>query len=429
MKSAYDILEERGFVEQVTEEALIRELFDAGQVTCYIGFDPTATSLHIGSLVPIMALAHMQQNGNKPIALVGGGTGLIGDPSGKTEMRQVLTREQIDYNAQCLGKQLSQYLDFSDNKALLLNNADWLTKINYIEFLRDIGRHFSVNRMLAAESYKIRMEKGLNFIEFNYMLLQAYDFLYLFQNQGCALQMGGNDQWGNMLAGTELIRKVAGKDAHAVTFPLITTSLGQKMGKTEKGTIWLDRNLTTPYEYYQYWINTDDADLERFLKLFTFLPLDEIGAAKNLADVQLNMAKAVLAFEATKITHGSEAAQGAWRASMEAFHPRPVEAGMFPSSTIPRTAPAIDTSAIPRYAISHKDLEGGISLLASCAKSGLTQSSSEARRLIEQGGIYVNDRQVKSIDEKLTVVDFAGGNELRLRKGKKKYLIIEIADC
>ena len=426
MKSAYDILEERGFVEQVTDDALIRDLFGSGQVTCYIGFDPTATSLHIGSLVPIMALAHMQQNGNKPIALVGGGTGLIGDPSGKTEMRQILTREQIDFNTSCLGKQLSQYIDFSGNKALLLNNADWLTKINYIEFLRDIGRHFSVNRMLAAESYKIRLEKGLNFIEFNYMLLQAYDFLYLFQNQGCTLQMGGNDQWGNMLAGTELIRKVTGKDSHAVTFPLITTSLGQKMGKTEKGTIWLDRNLTTPYEYYQYWVNTDDADLERFLKLFTFLPLDEISAAKNLADVQLNMAKAVLAFEATKITHGADAAQAAWRASMEAFHSRTVDAGMFPSSTISRTAPAIDTSAIPRYAISRKDLETGISILASCAKSGLTQSSSEARRLIEQGGIYVNDRQVKSIDEKLTAADFAGGNELRIRKGKKKYLIVEI---
>ena len=240
MKSAYEILKERGFVEQVTDEALISGLFAKGPVTCYIGFDPTATSLHIGSLVPIMALAHMQQNGNNPIALVGGGTGLIGDPSGKTEMRQVLTREQIDYNAQCLGKQLSQYLDFSDGHALLLNNADWLTKINYIEFLRDIGRHFSVNRMLAAESYKIRLEKGLNFIEFNYMILQGYDFLYLFQHYGCALQMGGNDQWGNMLAGTELIRKIEAKDAQAVTFPLITTSLGHKMGKTEKGTIWLD---------------------------------------------------------------------------------------------------------------------------------------------------------------------------------------------
>lgn len=428
MKSAYDVLKERGFVEQVTDESLIRELFDAGPVTCYIGFDPTATSLHIGSLIPIMSLAHMQRNGNKPIALVGGGTGLIGDPSGKTEMRQILTREQIDYNASCLGKQLSQYLDFSDDKAVMLNNADWLTTINYIEFLRDIGRHFSVNRMLAAESYRIRMEKGLNFIEFNYMLLQAYDFLYLFQNHGCALQMGGNDQWGNMLAGTELIRKVTGKDSHAVTFPLITTSLGQKMGKTEKGTIWLDRELTSPYEYYQYWVNSDDADLERFLKLFTFLPLDEISIVKNLTDARLNMAKAVLAFEATKITHGAKEAEAAWRASMEAFHSRPVEADMFPSSTIPRTAPATDTSAIPRYGVSRADLEMGIPILACCAKSGLTQSSSEARRLIEQGGIYVSERQVKSIDEKITVVDFAGGGELRLRKGKKKYLIIEIKD-
>lgn len=426
MKSAYDILKERGFVEQVTDEALIRELFTAGPVTCYIGFDPTATSLHIGSLVPIMSLAHMQRNGNKPISLVGGGTGLIGDPSGKTEMRQILTREQIDYNASCLGKQLSQYLDFSDDKALLLNNADWLTKINYIEFLRDIGRHFSVNRMLAAESYRIRMEKGLNFIEFNYMLLQAYDFLYLFQNQGCALQMGGNDQWGNMLAGTELIRKVTGKDSHAITFPLITTSLGHKMGKTEKGTIWLDKKLTSPYEYYQYWVNSDDADLERFLKLFTFLPLEEVSIVENLTDARLNMAKAVLAYEATKVTHGAAEADAAWRASMEAFHSRPVDADMFPSSTIPRTVPTTDTSAIPRYAVSLRDLEAGISILSSCAQSGLTQSSSEARRLIQQGGIYINDRQVKSIDEKLTVADFAGSTELRLRKGKKKYLIIEV---
>ncbi|MGA3280484.1 MAG: tyrosine--tRNA ligase [Smithella sp.] len=428
MKSAYEILKERGFVEQVTDETLIRKIFDEGQVNCYIGFDPTATSLHIGSLVPIMSLAHMQANGNRPIALVGGGTGLIGDPSGKTEMRQVLTRDQIDYNAQCLGKQLSQYLDFSDGKALLLNNADWLTKINYIEFLRDIGRHFSVNHMLAAESYKIRMEKGLNFIEFNYMILQAYDFLYLFQNYGCALQMGGNDQWGNMLAGTELIRKVAAKDAHAVTFPLITTSLGQKMGKTEKGTIWLDKNLTTPYDYYQYWINCDDADLERFLKLFTFLPLTEISIVKRLTDAQLNMAKAVLAFEATRITHGVQEAIAAWQASMEAFHSRPVDADMFPSCTIPRAAAASDTSAISRYRISRKEMDAGVQICAACAKAGLTQSISETKRLIEQGGIYINDRQVKSIDEKITFADFGGGNELRVRKGKKKYLIIEVQD-
>jgi len=428
MKGAYEVLKERGFIEQVTDEALIKELFGAGPVTCYIGFDPTATSLHIGSLVPIMALAHMQLHGNKPISLVGGGTGLIGDPSGKTELRQVLTREQIDYNAQCLGKQLSRYIDFADGKALLLNNADWLTKINYIEFLRDIGRHFSVNRMLAAESYKIRLEKGLNFIEFNYMLLQGYDFLYLFQNYGCALQMGGNDQWGNMLAGTELIRKVEAKDAHAVTFPLITTSLGHKMGKTEQGTIWLDGTLTKPYEYYQYWVNCDDADLERFLKLFTFLPLEEIAVVKTLTDVRLNMAKAVLAYEATKITHGEDAAQAAWRASMEAFHSRPVDNGLFPTSTIPRQAPVSDTSAIPRYQITRRDLESGILISSACAKAGLTPSMSETKRLIEQGGIYINDRQVKSVNEQIDLADFSGSNELRVRKGKKKYLIIEMLD-
>jgi len=426
MKNAYDILKERGFVEQITDEGLIQELFAKGPVTCYIGFDPTATSLHIGSLVPIMSLAHMQQSGNKPIALVGGGTGLIGDPSGKTEMRQVLTREQIDYNANCIKQQLSKYLDFSDGKALLLNNADWLTKLNYIDFLRDVGRHFSVNRMLAAESYKIRMEKGLNFIEFNYMVLQAYDFFHLFQNYGCALQMGGNDQWGNMLAGTELIRKIAAKDAHAVTFPLITTSLGQKMGKTEKGTVWLDGALTSPYEYYQYWVNCDDADVERFLKLFTFLPLDEISIVKNLKDAQLNMAKAVLAFEATKVTHGAKAAEDAWRASAEAFHSRPVETGMFPSCNIPRTAAASDTSAIPRYKIPRKDLKSGVQICGALAKAALTQSISETKRLIEQGGIYINDRQVKSIDEKLTLADFGDAEEIRVRKGKKKYLIIEM---
>ncbi len=426
MKSGYEILKERGFIEQFTDEALITELFSKGPVTCYIGFDPTATSLHIGSLVPIMALAYMQQSGSRPLALIGGGTGLIGDPSGKTEMRQVMTREKIDYNAACLGRQLSKYIDFTDGKALLLNNADWLTRINYIEFLRDIGRHFSVNRMLAAESYKIRLEKGLNFIEFNYMLLQGYDFLYLFQNHGCALQMGGNDQWGNMLAGTELIRKVEAKDAHALTFPLITTSLGQKMGKTEKGTVWLDAELTSPYEYYQYWVNCDDADVERFLKLFTFLPIEDIAVVKTLADARLNMAKAVLAYEATKVTHGTEAAKAAWSASMEAFHSRPVDPDLFVSSGIPREAPQADTSAIPRYTVSRRDLDSGLLITSVCARSGLTQSMSETKRLIEQGGIYINERQVKRVDEKLCADDFAGNSELRVRKGKKKYLIVEM---
>mgnify|MGYP001007989386 CR=1 FL=1 len=294
--SVYDVLLERGFIEQVTGETEIRELLEREPVTCYIGFDPTAASLHIGSLVPIMALAHMQRHHHRPIALVGGGTGLIGDPSGKTEMRQILTREQIDINAACLKKQLSRYLDFSEGGSLLLNNADWLTRLNYIEFLRDIGRHFSVNRMLAAESYRIRLDKGLNFIEFNYMLLQAYDFLYLFQQYGCLLQMGGNDQWGNMVAGIDLIRRIEEKTAYGITFPLMTTSQGHKMGKTERGTVWLDSQLTSPYEYYQYWMNTEDADVGRFLALFTFLPMEEISAVKSLTDSRLNRAKAVLAF-------------------------------------------------------------------------------------------------------------------------------------
>ena len=426
MKSAYDILKERGFVEQVTDEALIKELFGAGQVTCYIGFDPTATSLHIGSLVPIMALAHMQQNGNKPVALVGGGTGLIGDPSGKTEMRQILTREQIDFNAQCLGQQLSQYLDFSDNKALLVNNADWLTKINYIEFLRDIGRHFSVNRMLAAESYKIRLEKGLNFIEFNYMLLQAYDFLHLFRHYHCLMQMGGNDQWGNMVAGIDLIRRMEEKTTYSLTFPLITTSQGNKMGKTEKGTIWLDAELTSPYEYYQYWINTEDGDVARFLALFTFLPMEEIVEVKALTDVSLNMAKAVLAFEATKITHGEVAAVAAWKASAQAFGVRPNGDGFFPSSTIPRSAEELDTEAIPSLEKSREALIPGIPAFELFHEAGLCSSRGEARRLIAQGGGYVNDRQIGAFDEKIGLPDADEKGEIRLRKGKKRYVILSV---
>ncbi len=259
--SIFDIFMQRGFIEQVTEEEPVRQLLREQEVTCYIGFDPTAASLHIGSLVPIMALSHMQRAGHRPIALIGGGTALIGDPSGKTEMRKVLTREQVDENGREIKKQLSRYIDFEGGKALLVNNADWLCAFNYIEFLRDIGRHFSVNRMLAAESYRMRLETGLNFIEFNYMLLQAYDFLHLAKNYGCLLQMGGNDQWGNIVAGIDLIRRVEGKQAYGITFPLITTASGHKMGKTEKGTVWLDAALTSPYEYYQYWVNVEDADV------------------------------------------------------------------------------------------------------------------------------------------------------------------------
>ena len=424
MKSVYDIFYERGFIEQVTDEALIRELLRDRKITCYIGFDPTATSLHIGSLVPIMALAHMQREGHRLIALIGGGTGLIGDPSGKTEMRQVLTREQIDFNALCLQNQLSKYLDFGNGGALMLNNADWLTRLNYIEFIRDIGRHFSVNKMLAAESYKLRLEKGLNFVEFNYMLLQAYDFLHLFKYHDCVMQMGGNDQWGNMLAGIDLIRRVEGRMAHSMTFPLLTTSQGHKMGKTEKGTVWLDQALTLPYDYYQYWVNVDDADVERFLALFTFLPMEEVKQVRTLVDVELNIAKSVLAFEATKITHGEAAAVLAWQASAAAFRTRPVAQGLFSSSTIPRSPMEEDISAIVTLEKSQDELEQGLKIVSTCCAAGLTDSTSEARRLIAQGGIYVNDRQVKTIDERMSLEDLNDRGEIRLRKGKKKYAII-----
>ena len=424
MKSVYDVFRERGFIEQITDEPLIRDLLAREDVTCYIGFDPTATSLHIGSLVPIMSLAHMQRHGHRPIALVGGGTALIGDPSGKTEMRQILSREQIDHNARCLQKQLSRYLDFGEGKALLVNNADWLTRLNYIEFLRDIGRHFSVNKMLAAESYRIRLEKGLNFIEFNYMLLQAYDFLHLFEQHGCIMQMGGNDQWGNMVAGIDLVRRVAGKTTFSMTFPLITTAQGQKMGKTEKGTVWLDAGLTSPYEYYQYWINAEDADLERFLALFTFLPMEEIITVKTLSDSQINMAKAVLAFEATTITHGEEAAVAAWKASTHAFGSKPVEQGLFPSSSIPRSDDALDNSAIPSREKSREAMVAGIPAFELFHEVNLCSSRGEAKRLISQGGGYVNDRQLAAFDEIIGLGDVDDRGEIHLRKGKKKHLIV-----
>ena len=427
MKSVYDIFRERGFIEQITDEAEIDQLLKEKSITCYIGFDPTAASLHIGSLVPIMALAHMQRQGHRPIALVGGGTALIGDPSGKTEMRRILSREQINANAEGIKKQLSRYLDFSEGRALLLNNADWLTPLNYIEFLRDIGRHFSVNRMLAAESYRMRLEKGLNFIEFNYMLLQSYDFLQLFKNWDCLMQMGGNDQWGNMVAGIDLIRRMEERKAYSLTFPLITTSQGHKMGKTEKGTVWLDAALTSPYEYYQFWVNTEDADVARFLSLFTFLPMEEIDAVRGLADARLNMAKTVLAFEATKITHGEEEAAAAWKASAGAFGLKPVEDGLFPSSSIPRTAEGLDTDAIPSFQKSRTELEAGIPAFELFQEAGLCASRGEARRLLSQGGGYVNDRQIAAFDEKITISDTDAKGEIRLRKGKKNYVIVTAA--
>jgi len=422
-KNLYDVLSERGFIEQVTDEDL-RRIIGEGPVVCYIGFDPTATSLHVGSLVPIMALAHAQRNGHRPIALVGGGTALIGDPSGKTEMRQILSLDQVRANAGALKKQLSSYISFEAGGAELLNNADWLEPLNYIEFLRDIGRHFSVNRMLTAESYRMRLETGLNFIEFNYMLLQSYDFWYLFRHHGCLLQMGGNDQWGNIVAGIDLIRRLEGKQAYGMTFPLITTALGTKMGKTEKGTIWLDGALTTPHEYYQYWVNTDDADVERFLKLFTFLPMDEIAKAGTLRGAELNMAKSVLAFEATLITHGDEAARAAWRAAVTTFGLKPVDRAFMPSSQIPREKAEADTSAIPSMVKKREVFEQGIAAFELFQEVNLCSSRGDARRLIEQGGGYVNDYQIRLFDEKIGMEHVTDRGEILLRKGKKTYFRI-----
>ncbi len=321
MGSILDILQERGFVDAVTHEEELQEYLKNNQVTCYIGFDPTASSLHVGSLVCIMALAHMERMGHRPIALVGGGTGLIGDPSGKTEMRKVITQGEIDENKEGIKKQLSNFIEFSDDKALLLDNADWLKGLEYISFLRDIGRHFSVNRMIKAESYKTRIDsdEGLSFIEFNYMLLQAYDFMELCRQHSCMLQMGGSDQWGNIVAGIDLVRRTLKKTVFGITFPLITTSSGIKMGKTHKGAVWLDAQRTSPYDYYQFWVNTDDLDVVRFLSLFTFLPMEEIRSVEKLEGAQFNAAKVVLAFEATCIAHGREEALKAFDSATSVF--------------------------------------------------------------------------------------------------------------
>ncbi len=418
-----DILKQRGFVENTTHDQELTDHFAAGAASCYIGFDPTAPSLHVGSLVPIMALAHLQQSGHQPIALVGGGTGLVGDPSGKTEMRQLMTVEAVEANAAGIKQQLSRYIDFSAGNARMVNNADWLVGLEYIPFLRDIGCHFSVNRMIKAESYKARLESedGLNFIEFNYMLLQAYDFLKLFEDLGCRVQMGGSDQWGNIVAGIELIRRVRQEEAFGITFPLVTTSSGAKMGKTAKGAIWLDQERTSPYDYYQYWINTDDRDVVRFLSLFTFLPLPEIEEVEKLRDAELNMAKSVLAFEATRLCHGQQEAEKAYNAAASIFGAKAVPAGILPSSSIPRegSKKGLDNS-VPFSVYEKSDLAEGIAAFRLYHQVGLAQSASAARRLIEQGGAYLNGERVGSSDYPISPGD-ARNDEILLRAGKKKY--------
>ncbi len=418
-KNAFDELQERGFIQQVTDLEQVKQLLGRESTTFYVGIDPTADSLHVGHLMAIMGMAHMQRCGHRPIAIVGGGTAMVGDPSGKTEMRKMLTRDQIVANSAKIKMQLGRYLDFANGKALLIDNYDWLGGLNYIEFLRDIGRHFSVNRMLTFETYKRRMETGLSFLEFNYQLLQAYDFYMLFKREKCRLQMGGDDQWANILAGADLIRRIENQDAFGITFPLITTASGAKMGKTEKGALWLDAEKTAPYDYFQYWINIDDRDVVRFLFYFTFLPAAEIKAIEKMDGAQLNLAKTVLAFEATRITHGEEQAKQALAAAAAAFGSRPIPADLLPSSTIPRQMQAVDAN-IPGRDISRGDLQKQPKLVEVMSEVGLTASKGEARRLIRQGGVTVNEQRVD--DEELVLTEeLVVDGKIMLRLGKKRY--------
>jgi len=418
-----DTLEERGFIAQATEiEALKRYLESPG--VCYIGFDPTADSLHVGSLLPIMALVHMQMHGHRPVVLVGGGTGMVGDPSGKTEMRKMLTVEEIDANARSLKTQLSRFLDFGPGKAFLVNNADWLLDLRYIEFLRDIGRHFSVNRMLAAECYKMRLETGLNFIEFNYMLLQAYDFYHLATRHDCLLQMGGNDQWGNIVAGAELIRRKTGRTAFAITFPLLTTASGAKMGKSEAGAVWLSADKTSPFDFYQYWVNTDDRDVERFLKLYTLLPVEEIRAVEKLEGQELNACKTILAYEVTALTHGRGSAEEAHRAAGAAFGRRVLPRALLPSSPVPREGD-VEGEAVPTIFVEGERLAAGLPAFELFAEAGLCASRSAARRLIQQGGAYVNDVRIQEVDLRIGEA-YVTSEGIVLKAGKKKICKVRV---
>ena len=418
MKNVLDILQERGFIEQTTDGAGIRTLLEE-PTTCYIGFDPTAPSLHAGSLEPIMSLAHMQRCGHRPIVLVGGGTGLVGDPSGKSELRRVMSREEVESNAAALKKQLSHYLDFRDGKALMLNNVEWLGDLGYIDFLRDVGRHFSVNRMLAAESYRLRLEQdsGLSFIEFNYMLLQAYDFWYLYKHHGCKLQMGGADQWGNICAGIDLTRRLEGAQVYGITFPLLTTRSGAKMGKTAAGALWLDPVETSPYEFYQYWIKVDDEDVERFLALFTFLPMEEIRRLGALEGDAIREAKEILAFEATRITHSEEAAREA----------REVSRKLFPPAGAGTAVEDEDLRGAPTTEIERDRLEEGIPAWQLFHEVGLCKSRAEARRLIQQGGGYVNNRRIDAFDERIGMKDMQA-KSLRVGAGKKRIHVVRVKE-
>ena len=404
----YEELVARGLIAQVTNEEEIKKMVNEGKAVFYIGFDPTADSLHVGHFMALCLMKRLQMAGNKPIALIGGGTGMIGDPSGRTDMRKMMTPEMIQHNCDCFKKQMSRFIDFSEGKALMVNNAEWLLGLNYIEFLREVGPHFSVNNMLRAECYKQRMEKGLSFLEFNYMIMQSYDFYELYQRYGCNMQFGGDDQWSNMLGGTELIRRKLGKDAHAMTITLLLNSEGKKMGKTQSGAVWLDPEKTSPYEFYQYWRNVGDADVLKCLRMLTFLPLEQIDEMDKWEGSQLNKAKEILAYELTKLVHGEEEAKKAEEGAKALF------AGGGASANI------------PSFALEESDFtEGAIDILTLLNKCGLAASKSEARRNVEQGGVSVDGIQVKDIKASFAREQFAGEG-LLVKRGKKNFMKVTL---
>lgn len=403
MKNVFDILEERGYIEQMTHEKEIKELFEKEKVSFYIGFDPTADSLHVGHYVSMMVASHMQKQGHRPIILIGGGTASIGDPSGKQDMRKMLTKEELEHNVECFKKQLARFVSFEgENAAIIVNNADWLSDLNFIDFMKKIGVHFSINRMLAAECYKQRLEKGLTFFELGYMLMQSYDFLYLHDNYGCKLQMGGNDQWSNIIGGVELIRKIGNDDSYGLTFKLLTTKEGKKMGKTEKGALWLDPEKTSPYEFYQYWRNIDDADVKNVLSLLTYLPMEQIEELANLKDQEINKAKEIAAFEITKLVHGEEEAKKAEEAAKSLF------GGSGQTENMPST----------------KIEDVNINIVDAIVLSGIAPSKGQARTLIAQGGISLNEEKIKDSNYLLSEKDFENGYAI-LKKGKKVYHKLE----
>ena len=405
----YDELVARGLIAQVTDEAEIREMIDNGKATFYIGFDPTADSLHVGHFMALCLMKRLQMAGNRPIALIGGGTAMIGDPSGRSDMRSMMTQETIQHNCECFKKQMERFIEFGEGKAMMVNNADWLLNLNYIDFIRDIGACFSVNNMLRAECFKQRMEKGLSFLEFNYMPMQSYDFYYLFQHYGCNMQFGGNDQWSNMLGGTELIRRKLGKDAHAMTIALLTDSQGNKMGKTAGNAVWLDADKTSPYDFYQYWRNVDDADVMKCVRMLTFLPLEQIDEMDKWEGAQLNQAKEILAYELTKLVHGQEEAEKAQSAAKALF------------------STGGDKANMPTTELAEDDfMDGPIGALSLLVKCGLAASNGEARRLIQQGGVSVDDVKLSDVNAVFAKETFAGDGVI-IKKGKKVFHCAKLA--